>query len=961
MEVTNIAMGHYRPQCRSCRQLFYVGVPSDDAADEEVVVKTLKEIRQEMRESLGMKKRNRPATHVTAIDASATLPVATRLDDDEEDALPFHATNGHAADSDSEALQTFAGDEYSLVSDDEESITHVTPGEEEDEEEEDEPVLGRPNYDEPEESDDFVPAPVEPQQFSETLPHRPTELDGAVVTLATAAVLPEEADEEESAAEQPMPQSLAGYRLIRILGKGAMGAVYLARQKSLDREVAVKTIQAKWASNPVFISRFTREAYAAAQLTHHNIVQIYDMGEDEGVHFFSMELVDGQSLGAVLKETGRLDRDVAVGYILQAARGLQFAHQRGIIHRDVKPDNLMVNNQGVVKVADLGLVKLPDEEESRGGDVDQELLKKRSASTTVANMSMGTPAYMPPEQARDASSVDHRADIYSLGCTFYALLTGRPPFDGATALEVITKHLEEPIVRPDAVAKHVPKQLADVTMRMVAKDPDQRASSLAEVIRKLEEYLGMGPTGSFSPGQQHVEMLEAGVNQFNAASAGPLRKSCLLAFAGILVAVMLGGVLFGMGSAFVAALTMAIVTPLAYLTTSGILSGNFLYRKLRQFLFSSSLLDWVKYLGGAMLAALLLMATGTLLAAAGGAVLAVAVAAAYYFTVDRLLHKQRRLAREKIEQLLKSLRLRGLDESELRTFVVKYAGVDWEEAFEELFGYQAKIHARDFSSRTGDSEKNRTFAAWRDPIIRFCDRRILAAKEARERRHLAAIEAKRLQAEGISEDEAEEVAARAAQAMVDEAIHQRETAYDPDQAASLDPRKAAALRRSRMKQLLSEARTPQPTSSINSAQRLLAMPLALVTGAPLRILVGALLLAGCTLWLHQNELFSGDLASALDTQRTFQTLELPMVTADMAKFVSSFAAGVAGLVLLGSAFFGSWRLSLFAWTAAAVVLFGVSFGIPDLTQKLHAGYLAGAIGVSLFAIGMILFGDDVAD
>ncbi|WP_222434898.1 serine/threonine-protein kinase [Blastopirellula retiformator] len=951
LEVTNIAEGHYRPQCRSCKKLFYIGVPTDDAADEEVVVKTLKEIRQELRQALGMQKKS---SNATAVDASATLPVAARLEEEYDEPPAPSASNGHTSNGNSDAFTTFTGDEFSLPTADDDALTHFTP-DDQPEEEDDHPVLNRPNFDDEEEVEERSPVET---PVSAPLPQRPTEPDVALPTLATAAVLPEEADEEETEPQQPMPQSLAGYRLIRLLGKGAMGAVYLARQKSLDRDVAVKTIQAKWASNPVFISRFTREAYAAAQLTHHNIVQIYDLGEDEGTHFFSMELVDGQSLGAHLKETGRLDRDVAVGYILQAARGLQFAHERGIVHRDVKPDNLMLNNQGVVKVADLGLVKLPDEEETPNSEVDQELLKRRSVRSTIANMSMGTPAYMPPEQARDASSVDHRADIYALGCTFYALLTGRPPFDGATALEVITKHLEQPIVRPDAVAKHVPKQLADVTMRMVAKEPDDRAASLVEVIRKLEEYLGMSPTGSFSPGQQHVEMLEAGINRFNAASAGPLRKSCCLAAAGILVATMLGSLLFGMGGVFVAALTMAAATPLAYLTISGLLSGNFLYRKLREFLYSSSLLDWLKYLGAAMLTTLFLLATGTLLAAIGGAVLAIGAAATFYFAVDRRLQKQREPALEQIEQLLKSLRLRGLDEADIRSFVAKYAGDGWEEPFEALFGYQAKLHARDFACRTGGDQKQKTFAAWRDPIIRYCDRRIRAAQESQQRHHLAAIESKRLQAEGATEEEADAIAAQAAQAMIDEAIHQRETAYEPD-AGPLDPRKAAQLRRSRQKQMLQEGRTAKPASSISSLKEMATMPLSFLTGAPLRILVGAILLSGCVLWLHQNHLLSGDLTTALDMKRTYEPLELPMLTSDLSRFFSSFSTGVAGLVLLASAFFGSWRLSLFAWPAAAVILFAAGFGIPDVTEKLHAGYLAGAIGVSLFAIGMILYGDDV--
>ena len=149
------------------------------------------------------------------------------------------------------------------------------------------------------------------------------------------------------------------YEVIKELGRGGMGAVYLARQVPLDRPVALKVMNAKWASDPIFLARFTREAYAAAQLVHHNVVQIYDIGEQAGVNFFSMEFVDGKSLGDILKRDGKVTPEAAAGFIVQAARGLKFAHDRGMIHRDVKPDNLMLNVHGIVKVADLGLVKRP--------------------------------------------------------------------------------------------------------------------------------------------------------------------------------------------------------------------------------------------------------------------------------------------------------------------------------------------------------------------------------------------------------------------------------------------------------------------------------------------------------------------------------------------------------------------------------------------------------------------------
>src|SRR5262249_2066622 len=176
----------------------------------------------------------------------------------------------------------------------------------------------------------------------------------APVEVSASAVKQSEEDHHK-----PPRTEVRGYRIERELGRGGMGAVYLALQLSLDRPVALKVMSKRWAHDPVFVARFTREAYAAAQLSHPNIVQIPDIGEVDGARFFSMEYVRGQSLAEVLRKNGKLDPETAVGYVLQAARGLKHAHSRGMIHRDIKPDNLLLDEQGLVKVADLGLVKTP--------------------------------------------------------------------------------------------------------------------------------------------------------------------------------------------------------------------------------------------------------------------------------------------------------------------------------------------------------------------------------------------------------------------------------------------------------------------------------------------------------------------------------------------------------------------------------------------------------------------------
>jgi eukaryotic-like serine/threonine-protein kinase len=239
-----------------------------------------------------------------------------------------------------------------------------------------------------------------------------------------------------------IPDKLGGYEVVKVLGKGGMGAVLLGKQLSLNRKVALKIMHSRLAKDPAFVARFTREAYAAAQLVHHNVIQVYDIGQDTGIHYFSMEFVNGKSLMDEVKDKGKLDVEVAVGYILQAARGLRFGHVQGMIHRDIKPDNLMLNNDGIVKVADLGLVKLPtpDVPQNKGAEASLGDDDETDTGMTRAGVVMGTPSYMAPEQSRDSSTVDARADIYSLGCTLYVLVTGKPPFSGKSALEVMSKH-----------------------------------------------------------------------------------------------------------------------------------------------------------------------------------------------------------------------------------------------------------------------------------------------------------------------------------------------------------------------------------------------------------------------------------------------------------------------------------------------------------------------------------------
>jgi serine/threonine-protein kinase len=273
--------------------------------------------------------------------------------------------------------------------------------------------------------------------------------------------------------------TIAGYEILEPLGEGGMGQVYKARHLRLDRIVALKVIHPERLTQPDAVKRFYREAQAAARLAHPHLVTVYDVDEVGGTHFLAMEYVEGTDLGRWVKEHGPLPAVQAGDYVRQAALGLQHIHERGLVHRDIKPSNLFLTaNQTLVKVLDLGLARLNQ-------PVSTEQI---SAELTQTGMVMGTPAFLAPEQARDSRRVDIRSDIYSLGCTFYYLLTGRVPFPGVGLAEVIVQHqLDEP--EPiEKLRSDVPAGVVSVLRRMMAKRPEDRYQTPAEVATALAPF-----------------------------------------------------------------------------------------------------------------------------------------------------------------------------------------------------------------------------------------------------------------------------------------------------------------------------------------------------------------------------------------------------------------------------------------------------------------------------------------
>ncbi|MBL8795901.1 MAG: serine/threonine protein kinase [Planctomycetia bacterium] len=303
---------------------------------------------------------------------------------------------------------------------------------------------------------------------------------------------------------------LGAYLLLERLGEGGMGSVYKAKHKKLDRVVALKLIRRDLVASPEAIQRFRQEIETAAQLSHPNIVLAYDADEIDGTHFYTMEYVEGTTLGHLVRRSGPMSVTLACDYIRQAAQGLQHAHERGLVHRDIKPSNLMLtwtsktidptggaaadariqalwgSHMPLIKILDMGLARghLP------------EAGKEYDGSITEKGTLMGTPDYISPEQAVNAHKVDIRADLYSLGATLYSLITATVPFPGGGTMEkVIRAQLEVPTpmaqLRPG-----VPAEVQAIVSKLMAKKPDDRYQTPAELAKVLMVYLTQSERGT---------------------------------------------------------------------------------------------------------------------------------------------------------------------------------------------------------------------------------------------------------------------------------------------------------------------------------------------------------------------------------------------------------------------------------------------------------------------------------
>ena len=266
------------------------------------------------------------------------------------------------------------------------------------------------------------------------------------------------------------------YEILDKIGTGGMSDVYKAKCHKLNRYVAVKVLKQEFSENTNFVSKFHVEAQAAAGLTHPNIVNVYDVGEEEGINYIVMELVEGITLKNYIEKKARLSVKEAISIAIQVSMGIEAAHNNHIIHRDIKPQNIMISKEGKVKIADFGIAKA-------------------ATSNTITSNVMGSVHYTSPEQARGGFS-DERSDIYSLGCTMFEMLTGRVPFDGETTVAIAIKHIQEEMASPREYVSEIPVCVEQIIFKCTQKSPDRRYQSMGELIVDLKKSL-MYPEENF--------------------------------------------------------------------------------------------------------------------------------------------------------------------------------------------------------------------------------------------------------------------------------------------------------------------------------------------------------------------------------------------------------------------------------------------------------------------------------
>ncbi|MCX7702539.1 MAG: serine/threonine protein kinase [Planctomycetota bacterium] len=302
---------------------------------------------------------------------------------------------------------------------------------------------------------------------------------------------------------------IADYRIVSRLGRGGMGVVYKGMHIHSGTPAAIKILPSEMAKNQKIIDRFLKEAHAATVLNHRNIVRIYEAGEFCGLYYIALEYIDGETLANALEREGKIPLKVALQITAQVAKGLEHAHERGIIHRDIKPGNIMITRDKTAKITDMGLAYLSH---------------SRYHDPTKPGFTVGTPAYMSPEQVMTPDKMDTRSDIYSLGATLYHMLLGRPPHLGRNAEEVMTKVVKEEVHYPNAL----PAGVVAILKKMLSKEPSLRFKNARAVAEAIEKFLSPSKETYINKGEKVKVVGKIGGRKDERGIGGKITKAATM-------------------------------------------------------------------------------------------------------------------------------------------------------------------------------------------------------------------------------------------------------------------------------------------------------------------------------------------------------------------------------------------------------------------------------------------------
>ena len=728
-----------------------------------------------------------------------------------------------------------------------------------------------------------------------------------------------------------LPRRVAGYRVLRELGRGSLGTLVLARQAANGREVALRVVRPEWACLPKYVARLTRDAYAAAAIRHPNLARLLDFDEGQGRVIFAGERVDGASLA---DRRGALKPREAVAIALQAARGLQHAHRQGLTHGRVTPKSVFVTADGLIKVTDLGLTLTPAalaDEEARAS----------------APLPLGTTA------EADAWAEAVRDDLRGLGRTLAQALNGRAETD-PTAL----------------IASGLPANVVEVVRNLADRKSPGAFGDMGQAVAALERLLGGRSAEAGTPRPEDVGRLAASASAFQESPAARVRSQAVWGGVAALLGFVLLALLLRRPTAAVSFLGLGVMTAVAYLVLDGRARGSERLGEIRALLVGGRGTD--RLVGAA---AFVLLAAGLVVLRLHWAwllfgLLALLIAGALQRWLDPRAEAERKAAVDDARGVVKSLRLQGVGEDAVRRLVRSSSAPVWEPFFGAVFGEDAVRAARERGDRGVRAWVRNRAVPWRDGLSAWVEARLDDRRAERDRAHLQAVEERGLVAGGVNLLTARRKARRIAEAMVAVAAEARASARGGDPDPGHGPTLARVVREA--------AETPE-SALVEREHGLIGgeapRVLGLLTGPRTRFLLGALLLAGFLAWVHQNEVISaGQIREAaakavnapdrlaalretrIDVRLPPKTtpLRLPFLPGPVARWFGGFPAGASGLILVVSSLFAGSRVGWFAAPGAAVALFGPSLGMPRV-GPLDPASASTAAGAGLAALGL-LFG-----